>query len=221
MGKIENSVLSNMDRNSKEIYTKIVNDAWPVVKIVVAICRQIVSVTANMFFLRHNSSKLSALKGWWNMYQNVATVPWCQIFLWYQVLGAAIALVWRLSDIWCCWCWGWWCWCYVAWEKVEWFEDRLHVKRLALFFTNSGQTLHACQRSNFFFAPKRVGQIAICVFCPNWFKWAQKGPKWSQMPKNSWIDDLIQIWTTLESWQAVSFHWYIFNPFLCSNLNIS
>ena len=148
--QISGMVLSNMDRNSKEIYKKNVNDAWPVVKIVVAICRQIVSVTANMFFLGHNSSTLSALMGWWNMYQNVATVPWCQIFLWYQVLGAAIALVWRLSDIWCCWCWGWWCWCYVAWEKVEWFEDRLHIKRLTLFFTNSGQTLHACHRSNYF-----------------------------------------------------------------------
>ena len=91
-----------------------------------------------MFFLRHNSSKLSALMGWWNMYQNVATVPWCQIFLWYQVLGAAMALVWRLSDIWCFWCWGWWywwwCWCCLTWEKFEWFEDRLHIKRLALFW---------------------------------------------------------------------------------------
>ena len=140
-----------------------------------------------MFFLRHNSSKLSALMGWWNMYQNVATVPWCHILLWYQVLGAAMALVRRLSDIWCCWCWGWWCWwwcwCCLTWEKFEWFEDRLHIKRLALFWPTVAKHGMLVNVTKSFFAPKRFGQMAFCVFCPNWFKWAQNGPKWSQSPK--------------------------------------
>ena len=92
---------------------------------------------------------------------------------------------------------NWWCWCCVTWEKFEWFEDRLHIKRLALFWptvAKNGMLVNVTKSC--FFTPNRFGQMAVCVFCPNWFKWAQNGPKWSQMTNMPGLANFGRKWAT-------------------------